>query len=80
MNSVKWNIIWMALVGGMFLSNVWTWINSWIDSSYIVNTQNKIKWLIDDIFYQWDNNKLAKIYNPMNPDWIETDDWYIYIV
>jgi len=80
MNSVKWNIIWMALVGGMFLSNVWAWINSWIDSSCIVNTQNKIKWLIDDIFYQWDNNKFAKIYNPMNPDWIETDDWYIYIV
>ena len=80
MNSVKWNIIWMALVGGMFLSNVWTWINSWIDSSCIINTQNKIKWLVDDIFYQCDNNKFAKIYNPMNPDWIETDDWYIYIV
>jgi len=80
MNLVKWNIIWMALVGWVFLSNVWTWINSWIDSSYVINTQNKIKWLVDDVFFHWDNNKLVKIYNPINPDWIETDDWYIYIV
>jgi len=46
-------------------------INLWINYN-ITNTQINSKSTVEGI--------LAKIYNPINPDGIETDDWYIYIV
>jgi len=78
MNKMKWTIIWSALMWTlMFWSS---WMNYKINDLDISCLQNNIKASINKIVIDSNLWKLLKIYNPANPDGIETDDWYIYIV
>jgi hypothetical protein len=74
MNLFNWNVINALFVWAIALTNVTT------NNIKLNNVQVNTKYLVDNILNNLENSHLTKIYNPMNPDWIDTDDWYIYIV
>lgn len=74
MKKLNWIIGWLMLASSITLSN-WN-----INNVDIINVNNNIKENTKNILSKSSDLKEIKIYNPMNPDGIHTDDWYIYIV
>ena len=71
------NLIWSILLSWSILSTPLT-----ISKSTYGEIKN-VKSLTEKILQWWkdlDKEEKISIYNPVNPWWIETDDWYIYIV
>ena len=78
MNRFNWIIAWLAISSAIAL---WSIESTW-SFNVVSDVEVKTKRLVKDILLKKyiSNNELVKISNSENPDDIETDDWYIYIV